>query len=172
MPLKTALRKTRLRPMAASSPGGQTAKISHSSTATAMRAISAHAGWRSMNLLTTAARRRCRRGGRPPGLLDAWDGLPSTCILPRAATFFGIAFLGILTGGKAADLIESIFYRSARRPSGTQRLGRTAVIGRRHPDRGGEEAGEPALRREAEVKADIGDRHFRGDQRIERLLHN
>src|ERR1700730_12956605 len=32
----------------------------------------------------------------------------------------------ILTGAQAADLIESIIYRSAGRPSGTQHLGRAA----------------------------------------------
>src|ERR1700751_92507 len=56
MPLKTALRKTFLRPIASSSPGGQTAKISQSSTAIAIRTISAQAGWRSMNRLTPATR--------------------------------------------------------------------------------------------------------------------
>ncbi|MGY3447565.1 hypothetical protein ACVW17_007566 [Bradyrhizobium sp. USDA 4473] len=55
MPFSTALRNTRLRPIAASSPGGQIANTSHASTATAMITISAQAGWRSMNLAISVA---------------------------------------------------------------------------------------------------------------------
>ena len=65
MPLKIALRNTFFFPIASSSPGGQTAKTSQSSSAIAIRMISAHAGWRSMNRVTQAARPRMRPSGRP-----------------------------------------------------------------------------------------------------------
>src|SRR6266481_1617360 len=129
MPLKTALRKTRLRPMAASSPGGQTTKISHSRTATTTRAISAHAGWRSMTLFT----KPIRFAPAVPGRVTAGAAKSAACLAidvhpPEGRDLLWDRVLGILTGGKAADLIESIFYRSKGRPSGTQHLGRTAVI--------------------------------------------
>ena len=44
MPLKTALRKTFLRPKVSSIPGGQVAKINHSAAAAAIRMTSAHKG--------------------------------------------------------------------------------------------------------------------------------
>src|SRR6185437_3024655 len=56
--------------------------------------------------------------------------------------------------------------------SGPQDLGDAAVFGRRHANIGGEEASEAALRGEAEIEADVGDRRFRCDQRVERLLHH
>src|SRR5437763_1003515 len=109
MPLKTALRKTRLRPIAASRPGGQTAKISHSSTTIARMAISAHAGWRSMNLLTRGLRPRRLVGHLampqcPP------PALPLARTLPRRDRLRG-RVRDILAGAAGTDLIESIFYR-------------------------------------------------------------
>src|SRR5829696_4291452 len=151
MPLKTALRKTRFLPIASSSPGGQTARISHSITATAISRISAHAGWRSMNLVTVLAR-------------------PSPCRPPRRRGRFGSRFQGILTAPRTLHLIVSIFSRSLR--SGAQDFGGAAVFGRRHPDIGGEEARETALGGEAEIEADIGDRHFGRHQRVQRLFHD
>src|SRR6187399_2111060 len=151
MPLKTALRNTRFRPNASSRPGGHTARISHSITATAISRISAHAGWRSMNRVTVLAR-------------------PSPCRPPRRRGLFGSRFQGILTAPRSLHLIVSIFSRALR--SGPQDFGGAAIFSRRHPDIGGEEAGETALRREAEIEADIGDRHFARDQRVERLLHD
>src|SRR5947208_10345935 len=71
------------------------------------------------------------------------------------------------THGSAFDR-EYLFARS----SAAQNLGRAAIIGRRHPDIGGEEAGETALRGEAEIEADIGDRRFARYQRLQRLLHH
>src|SRR5262245_36533200 len=83
MPLKMALRKTRLRPIAASSSGGHTAKISQSSTAIARMTISAHAGWRSMNLLTQASRPpRQSLLGHAPMLQCPSPAQPSTYVLP------------------------------------------------------------------------------------------
>src|SRR5437762_5710301 len=143
MPLKTALRKTRFLPIASSRPGGQTARISHSITATAISRISAHAGWRSMNRVTVLAR-------------------PLPCRPPRRRGRFGSRFQGILTAPRTLHLIVSIFSQPMR--SGPQDFGGAAVFGRRHPDIGGEEAGETALGGEAEIEADIGDRHFGRDQ--------
>src|SRR5437870_6062501 len=150
MPLKTALRKTRFLPIASSRPGGHTARISHSITATAISRISAHAGRRSMNLVTVAAR-------------------PSPCHPPRRRGLFGSRFQGILTAPQTAHLIVSIFSRRVR--SGAQDFGGSAVFGRRHPDIGGEEARETALGGEAEIEADIGDRHFGRDQGVQCLFH-
>src|SRR5947209_180938 len=58
------------------------------------------------------------------------------------------------------------------RLSGPQNFGRATIIGWCHPDIGGEEAGESALRREAEIEADIGDRRLARHQRFQRLLHH
>src|SRR6266702_5045600 len=82
MPLKIALRNTRLRPIAASRPGGQIEKLSQKSTATARIVINAHAGWRSMNLLMQVPRPR-RFAGHSPMPQCRPSALPLTCILPR-----------------------------------------------------------------------------------------
>src|ERR1044071_9370720 len=75
MPLKTAFRNTFLRPIASSSPGGQTAKISQSNTAIAISTISAQAGWRSMNRLMPATRPSGGRADRSDMLRD-WRQFP------------------------------------------------------------------------------------------------
>src|SRR5882724_12402677 len=151
MPLKTALRKTRFLPIASSRPGGHTARISHSISATAISRNSAHAGWRSMNPVTVKAR-------------------PSPYRPPRRRGRFGSRFQGILTALQTLHLIVSIFSRRVR--SGPQDFGGAAVFGRRHPDIGGEEARETALGGEAEIEADIGDRRFGRDQRVQCLIHD
>ena len=51
MPLKSALRKTFLRPIDSTSPGGHGAMMSHSSTAITIRIASDQRGWRSRNRL-------------------------------------------------------------------------------------------------------------------------
>src|SRR5947208_8040338 len=110
MPLRMALRNTRLRPIAASRPCGQIAKISHNSTATARIAINAHAGWRSMNLLTRVLRPRRELVGHPPIPQCPTPALPLTCILPRCDRLRD-RVASILTGAGGSDLIQSIFYR-------------------------------------------------------------
>src|SRR6478672_6323673 len=109
MPLKMALRNTRLRPIAASRPGGHIAKISHNSTATARIVTNAHAGWRSMNLLMQVPRPQ-RFVVHPPMPQCPPPALPLTCILPRRDRRWG-RVRDILTGAVGPDLIESIFYR-------------------------------------------------------------
>src|SRR5262249_47762142 len=175
MPLNTALRKTFFLPNASSTPGGQTARISQTSNATARITISAHAGWRSMKRVTPAA--------PPPGrrLVSTQTAAqthhtrlhasPSTLILPTLATVFGSHSMH--PNGGAREGFDRQYLLSVRNaPSGAQDLGSTAIIGGRHPNMGGKEAGERALRGEAEIEADIGDRRFRGDERVERVLHD
>src|SRR3984893_8516986 len=64
-------------------------------------------------------------------------------------------------------------YPFARRlgRSGPQDLGGAPVVGWRHADIAGEEVRECALRRKAEIEADVGDRRFGGHQRVQRLFH-
>src|SRR5438552_1133249 len=83
---------------------------------------------------------------------------------------FWLAFWDILTAPRTLHLIVSIFSRRVR--SGAQDFGGAAVFGRRHPDIGGEEASETALGREAEIEADIGDRHFGRHEGVQRLFHD
>src|SRR4030081_1917289 len=109
MPLRMALRNTRLRPIAASRPGGQITKISHNSSAAARIVINAHAGWRSMNLLMQDPRPQ-RFAGHPPMPQCPRPVLPLTYILPRRDRLRD-RVRDILTGPVGPDLIESIIYR-------------------------------------------------------------
>src|SRR5258705_8787194 len=105
-----------------------------------------------MNLLTNIVRPSRRRPAGPPSLpQNPSHGLPSTCILRKDATSSGSRF-GHPNGGESGGLDREYLLSLRSGRSGAQHLGCTAVIGRRHSDIGGEEAGEAALRGEAEIK--------------------
>src|SRR6185437_12332417 len=138
MPLKTALRNTFLRPIASSSPGGHTAKISHSSSAIAIRAISAQAGWRSTNRLTPAPR-PSRSQGPMPSKHGHFARLP--CCPPERPGHFGWLF-GSRTAWHPSDAARGGLdrqYLFEFSSSGPQDLGDAPIFGRRHANIGGEE---------------------------------
>src|SRR5258708_3584230 len=118
----------------------------------AIRAISAHVGWRSMKRVTRAAQPRLRPSGRPPStgqiLANTRPFLPSPCLPPAPRPLLDRVFR-ILTAPQGLHLIVSIFSRGASRP---QDLGGAPIIGRCHSDIGREKAREAALRGEAEIE--------------------
>src|SRR5262245_13442690 len=176
MPLKTALRKTLFRPKASSRPGGQMAKINQSRNVIARIAISAHAGWRSMNRVTCAVPLSGRRFAPAPTTTQVHQSQllasPSACILPLVVA----AVLGPRSrhpsGGARDGFDRQYLLWAPRRSSGAQDLGCAAIIRGRHSDIGRKKAGEGALRGKAEIETDIGDMRLGGDQRVERILHD
>src|SRR5258708_33662696 len=180
MPLKTALRNTFFRPKTSSRPGGQVAKSNHSAAATAIRMANAQTGWRSMNFVIGAPcvpsgpRRQQAFGLRQPVRDDRLRLEHSTpCRLlsspgamvvcrPRPPPSYRSERPGL-------DRQYSLARRLAR--SGPQDLGGAPIVRWCHADIGGKEVREGALRRKAEIEADVGDRRFGDDQRVQRFLH-
>src|SRR5580704_2711033 len=178
MPLKTALRNTFFLPKASSRTGGQVAKNSHSVAATAIKMISAHNGWRSMNLVMDATcvssgaqgdravglRQPVRDDGRrlehstPCRLLSS----PGAMVVCGPRPSYWSARSGL-------DRQYSFARRLGR--SGPQDLGGAPVIRRRHADIAGEKVRKCALRSEAKIEANVGDGSLGGHQRVQSSLH-
>src|SRR5258706_4672776 len=178
MPLKTALRKTFFRPKASSRPCGQVAKINHSAAATATRMANAHSGWRSMNFVMSAPRLLAvRRYWHAAGLRQPVrdDGLKrSTPCRPLSSPGSMVACYprprrSYRSARPGLDRQYPFAHGLVR--SGPQNLGGAPIVRWRHTDIAGEEVRECALRRKAEIEADVGDRRFGGHQRVQRFFH-
>src|SRR5258706_687366 len=172
MPLKTALRNTFFLPKVSSRPCGHVAKINHSAAATAIRMANAHSGWRSMNFVMSAARGLSAPGRGRPGLDDGLKhSTPCRPLSSPGATVVHRPHPPPSYRSVRPGLDRQ--YPFARSParSGPQDLGGTPIVRWRHADIGGEEVRESALRRKAEIEADVGDRRFGGHQRVQRSFH-